>query len=211
MDDEVMQGKTLGDAADAANVTHYVYSSVGGAERDTGIPHFDSKYEVEKHLGTKGFSLTILRPAWFMENLLKWSTQRGELGSLTIPMPLSADTRLAMVAVDDIATFASLAFERPGAYAGLALEIAGDELTLPEAAQLLSAQLEEPVVYVKIPFEAVRSQSEDVYLMYDWFERAGYAPDFGRLRALNPDLTDFRTWLARGSAAALKQRTAVDT
>ena len=203
MDDEITQGTTLGDAADAAGVTHYVYSSVGGAERDTGIPHFDSKFAVERHLSTLGFALTILRPVFFMENLVTWSTQRSQDGALIIPMPLSAGRRLAMIAVADIAAFASLSFERPSMYDGLALEIAGDELTLPEAAALIAEQIGEPVTYVQIPFEAVRSQSEDLYRMYDWLEREGYAPDFTRLRELNPDLRGFRDWLAEGSAAPL--------
>jgi uncharacterized protein YbjT (DUF2867 family) len=40
---EVRQGKNLADAAQAAGVRHFLYSSVGGADRATGIPHFESK------------------------------------------------------------------------------------------------------------------------------------------------------------------------
>ena len=29
---------------------HFVYSSVGGAERNTAIPHWESKWEIEKHI-----------------------------------------------------------------------------------------------------------------------------------------------------------------
>lgn len=202
-DDEVVQGKTLGDAAAAAGVQHFVYSSVGGAERHTGIPHFESKFAVEKYLGNLGFSLTVLRPVFFMENLVYWATQRGDTGALSIPMPLSPDKKLAMIAVADIAVFAAQAFEHPATYAGLQLEIAGDELTLPEAALLLSKQLGEPVTYVQIPFETVRSQNEDFYRMYDWFEREGYTPDFAHLRELHPGLIDFRTWAGRGAVSAL--------
>jgi uncharacterized protein YbjT (DUF2867 family) len=202
-ENEIVQGTTLGDAAAAAGVRHFVYSSVGGAERKTGIPHFESKFEVEKYLGNLGFSLTVLRPVFFMENLVFWSTQRSDAGALSIPMPLSPDKKLAMIAVEDIAAFAALAFEHPATYVGLRLEIAGDELTLPEAAALLSEQLGEPVTYVQIPFEAVRSQNEDFYRMYDWFEREGYTPDFAHLRELHPGLIDFRAWVSRGAAAPL--------
>ena len=41
---EVRQGVLLADAAKAAGVEHLVYSSVGSAHRDTGIPHFESKW-----------------------------------------------------------------------------------------------------------------------------------------------------------------------
>ncbi len=71
---EVRQGKALADAAKAAGVSHYlVYSSVGSAHRETGIPHFDSKWEVEEH--SRGIELpyTVLRPTFFMQN---WEMMR---------------------------------------------------------------------------------------------------------------------------------------
>src|SRR3954463_16812025 len=45
---ETRQGIHVADAAKAAGV-YLVYSSVANADRKTGIPHFDSKAEVEKH------------------------------------------------------------------------------------------------------------------------------------------------------------------
>jgi len=43
---------------------HVVYSSVGGAERHTGIPHFESKCRVEEHLTSLGLSVTFVRPTF---------------------------------------------------------------------------------------------------------------------------------------------------
>jgi len=65
---EVQQGKNLAEAAKKAGVEHFVYSSVGGAERNSGIDHWESKWEIEKHIRKLGLSATILRPAGFMEN-----------------------------------------------------------------------------------------------------------------------------------------------
>jgi len=45
---EVDQGKNLAEAAKKAGVEHFVYSSVGGAERNSGIDHWESKWEIEK-------------------------------------------------------------------------------------------------------------------------------------------------------------------
>jgi uncharacterized protein YbjT (DUF2867 family) len=39
IDVEIAQGKALANAAKAAKIKHFVYSSVGGADRRTGIPH----------------------------------------------------------------------------------------------------------------------------------------------------------------------------
>jgi len=61
-DREVQQGKMVADAARAAGVAHFVYSSVGSAHRKTGIPHFESKWEVEEHVREIGLPFTIFRP-----------------------------------------------------------------------------------------------------------------------------------------------------
>lgn len=47
---EIRHGRALADAADVASVEHFVYSSVGSAERNTGIPHFESKFQVEEYI-----------------------------------------------------------------------------------------------------------------------------------------------------------------
>ena len=65
---EVRQGILLADAAKEAGVEHFVYSSVGSAHRDTGIPHFDSKWDVEEHVRASGVPYTVLRPVFFMQN-----------------------------------------------------------------------------------------------------------------------------------------------
>src|SRR5262245_35284133 len=40
---EAERGKRLADVAKQAGVQHFVYSSVGGAERNSGVPNFESK------------------------------------------------------------------------------------------------------------------------------------------------------------------------
>ena len=65
---ETRQGIATADAAKAAGA-HLVFTSVGNANRQTGVPHFDSKYEVEKHIAKIGVRATILTPVSFMENL----------------------------------------------------------------------------------------------------------------------------------------------
>src|SRR5215475_7570208 len=60
---EVQQGKNLADAAKKAGVGHFVYSSVGGAERNSRIRHFESKWEIENHIRRLGLPATMIRPA----------------------------------------------------------------------------------------------------------------------------------------------------
>ena len=85
-DGEVELGRSIGDAARDAAVPHVVYSSVGGAERGTGIPHFESKRRVEEHLVELGLSTTFVRPTFFMDNFAS-SGPHDEDGVLVLRSP----------------------------------------------------------------------------------------------------------------------------
>jgi uncharacterized protein YbjT (DUF2867 family) len=76
-----------------------VYSSVGGAERHSGIPHFESKRRVEDLL-TGLVPLSIVRPTFFMENLLYMIGRDGD--DLTVRLPMPGDVPLQMISVRDI-------------------------------------------------------------------------------------------------------------
>src|SRR5207244_577333 len=68
---EKVQGERLATLAREAGVEHYVYTSVGSADKRTGVPHFDSKWRIEETVrGLRFPSHVILRPVFFMENLL---------------------------------------------------------------------------------------------------------------------------------------------
>src|SRR5258705_7838802 len=94
-DAEIRQGIAAADAAKAAGV-HLVFTSVGSANRQTGVPHFDSKYEVEKHIAKVGARATILAPVYFMENL---AFAKEQLVKGIYASALSAMTKQAQVAV----------------------------------------------------------------------------------------------------------------
>jgi uncharacterized protein YbjT (DUF2867 family) len=68
---EIRQGKAVADAAKAAGVQHFVYTSVASADHKTGLPHFESKWQIEQHIARSGLVHTILRPAFFMQNWYK--------------------------------------------------------------------------------------------------------------------------------------------
>src|SRR5215472_11575876 len=128
---EVVQGKNLADAAKRAGVEHFVYSSVGGAERSSGIDHWESKWEIENHIRKLGLPATMIRPAAFMEN---YYIDQVEIGILKgrLMDPIRADKPYQTIATDDIGAFVALAFERPDQLLGKELEIAGSELTNPQ-------------------------------------------------------------------------------
>lgn len=189
---EVRQGKALADAAQRAGVTHFVYASVASADRNTGIPFFDSKARIEEHIRTLGLAYTVLRPAFFMEN---WLGMADMIVSGTLAQPLSPETRLYQIAVDDIGWFAAEAFDRPGAWRGRALDFAGDAPTMRETAAVFSRVLGRDVEYRQIPWSDFEQRAgAGITKMYHWFEEHNFDIDVAALRREFPRLTRLETW-----------------
>jgi uncharacterized protein YbjT (DUF2867 family) len=194
---EVQQGKNLADAAKKAGAQHFVYSSVGGAERNSGIDHWESKWEIEKHIRQLGLPATMLRPAAFMENYYIDQVEIGILKGKLLD-PIRGDKPYQTIASDDIGAFAALAFERPQEFIGLELEIAGSELTNVEAAEVFSRVLGKPVRFRKLPMLAVRLfLGKEFYQMFRWFNEAGFRADIAGLRRRYPEvhLQTLEEWL----------------
>ena len=193
---EEEQGKRIARLAKEAGVQHYVYGSVGSADKDTGIPHFDNKFRVEETVRSLGFpSYTILRPVFFMENLASpWFKPAIDEGTLALGM--GGDTPLQMIAVDDIGAYGRLAFERHEELNGTALDIAGDALTPVETAALIAEAAGRPVTHFQVPLEEVRKFSEDFALMLAWFEEVGYSADIqGNQARFGVAATSFARWV----------------
>src|SRR5689334_24145255 len=118
VDREVKHGRAIADAAAAAGVPHVVYSSVGGAERHTGIPHFDSKREIEEYLVARGLPTTFVRPVFFMDNFAQFITPSMEDGTLVVRLPLPPGIPLQMIAAEDVGAVAAAAALDPDRVAG---------------------------------------------------------------------------------------------
>jgi uncharacterized protein YbjT (DUF2867 family) len=194
---EVQQGKSLADVAKKAGVEHFVYSSVGGAERNSGIGHWATKWEIEQYIRKLGLPATMIRPAAFMENYYNEQTEIGILqGKFTDAV--RADKPYQTIAVDDIGAFMALAFDRPKEFIGQALEIAGSELTNPQAAEVFSRVLGKPVEFEELPMPVVQSVlGEEYYQMYRWFNEVGFQANIAELRRRYPEvhLHTLEEWL----------------
>lgn len=194
METEVRQGIMLADAAKQAGIAHYVYTSVGSAHRNTGIPHFETKWKVEQHIKKIGLPTTILRPVWFMENFMTFAKPSAD-GVLMLPM--NPSRKLAMVALKDIGAFGAAAFLRPKDFLGQAIDLAGDELTMPETAALLTTAMGRPIRFQEFPMEqAEAAMGHDFATMFRWFNEVGYAIDIPALkRQFGMPLTTFAEWV----------------
>jgi uncharacterized protein YbjT (DUF2867 family) len=203
---ETAQGITITDAARAARVGHFVYSSVASANRGTGIEHFDGKYAVEKHLQASGVPYTIVAPVFFMENLLQpWTLPSLRQGKLTMALPASRP--LQQITVADIGAFVAAVIERSDTVFGRRFDIAGDELTGDQAAAILSKVTGREIRYEGFPPEVLRAQSEDMARMFGWFDSTGYAADIKNLRRDFPEVTwhTFEQWARKQDWSVLDQ------
>jgi uncharacterized protein YbjT (DUF2867 family) len=192
---EINQGTTLADAAKAAGVGHFVYSSVGSSYRKTGILAFDGKWEVEEHLRRVDVPYTILRPTSLMED---WEEMRGKIAGGTLAQPLSPETSLQQVSVDDVGAFAAMAFENPEQWLKREVDLAGDESTMAELAATFGRVIGGPVEYAQVSWEEFReAYGDDLTVMYEWFNEVGYEADIAALQAAYPGLTTFELYLRK--------------
>jgi uncharacterized protein YbjT (DUF2867 family) len=192
---EEAQGHRIARLAHAAGVHHYVYASVGSAHRKTGIPHFDNKFRIEETVRTLGFpSYMIIRPVFFMENLPTPWFLNGD----TLYAALDPSTVLQMIATEDIGKYGARAFTDAEKLNGREIDIAGDALTMPATARVLSEALGRTINFVQIPISEVRKNSEDFAIMLEWFGEVGYNVDIPAMASefgIRP--TSLKEWAAK--------------
>jgi uncharacterized protein YbjT (DUF2867 family) len=174
-DREVIQGKNIVEACVADGVRHLVMSSAAHVvEGKTGIPHVDSKLDVEEYVQKSGLPYTFLRPAQFMDNVgasffpVKKGLVRGFI---------KGDVRVPYVATHDIGAFAALVFDNPERFSGKALDLAGDFISGYELAQTLGRiRGGEKFRYKAIPGFLMRLFAREFYIMRKAFEDFGKPP-----------------------------------
>jgi uncharacterized protein YbjT (DUF2867 family) len=191
---ETAHGVALADAAKAAEVEHFVYSSVASANEETGIPHFESKMRVEEHIQYLHLPYTIVRPVFLMENFsypyMKDSITKGILSH-----GLDADQPIQMIAVDDVGYAVARVFDRREKYLYKGVDLAGDELRMPVAADMLGEAMGCQVTFKQIPLNTLRAESHDYAAMIDWFNSGGFHVDLEMQRVFNPGIHRFNDWV----------------
>ncbi|MBX3458499.1 MAG: NmrA/HSCARG family protein [Planctomycetes bacterium] len=190
---EEEQGKRIAQMARESAVPHFVYTSVGSAQRNTGIPHFENKWRVENVVRQLDFpSHVILRPVFFMENLPSaWFLNGDNLGTAMQP-----GTKLQMIAVADIGRVGARAFTDAEKLNRREIDLAGDAATMPQAAEVLGKHLGRKINFVQYPIEAVRANSQDFALMLEWFDNVGYNADIAKLDSEFGKMTRLEDWAA---------------
>ncbi|MCA8431112.1 SDR family oxidoreductase [Burkholderia seminalis] len=211
--DEFTQALIALNLARESGIERVVYLSVLHADRFVNVPHFAVKSGAERMIEQMGFSATILRPAYFMDNESMVKDVIVEHGIYPIPI---GSKGVAMVDVRDIAEVAALELIRrhdaPGKLPVETLNLVGpDTLTGPQLAAVWSDTLGRPIAYGgddPSPFEHNFAQfmpkwiAYEMRLMAERYVSDGMVPEAGDVERLTAILgRPLRTY--RDFAAAL--------
>lgn len=129
---------------------------MGSAERNTGIPHFNSKFQVEEYIRDSGLPYTIMRPVFFFYN---YNSMRPMVETGALYLPLSPETKLQQLSEEDYGKIVTEVFQRPADFLNREIEVASVDMTMIEIAAAFSRVLGKTVNYQQIPFEAFEQQA----------------------------------------------------
>jgi len=215
--DEFTQALITLNLAREAGVDCVVYLSVIHSDLYVNVPHFASKFGVERMIEQMGFNATILRPAYFIDNDL--SVKDVVAGYGVYPMPIGGKG-LAMVDPRDVGEIAAIELIRRDQTQGLLplerLNVVGpDTLTGSDIAAIWSDLLGRPIAYGGGDVAAFEQNLRNVmppWMAYDMrmmgerFLSEGMIPEPGDVerltRLLGRPLRSYRDF-ASGIAAAM--------
>jgi uncharacterized protein YbjT (DUF2867 family) len=200
---EIQQGKQVAEAAKTADISHLVYASAGTGDPHTGVPHFDSKLEVEAYMRAIGLPFTILRPAPFMELLTEkeffpplavWGAQIKILGW---------DASIPWVSVRDIGLAVANIFDNPETWIGQDIELFGDIKTMRQCQQVFKAVDGKKPLRISLPLGLFQKMAgEEFILMWRWLDKVLRNQDqqflwqtLEKSREVNPDMLNMEAWL----------------
>ncbi|MFJ4681816.1 NmrA family NAD(P)-binding protein [Streptomyces sp. NPDC088789] len=209
---EAERGRALIDAAAAAGVEQVVFStiaSVSPAWRGTpGTPLSQGKALIEEYLHDRIALPTVLRPVRFMTNYL--GTGMTGIDDITGGVHrhlFPPDEPLQMIALEDVAEFAALAFADPARFAGRTLELAGDAPTPVAAVAAITEATGVPLRYRQLTdAEATALGQEVAGTKRRWDAGERWHADIEALRVVHPGLRTFADWLDASGADSLRAR-----
>jgi uncharacterized protein YbjT (DUF2867 family) len=187
----------LADLAKEYGAKHFLYSSVAGADLNTGIPHFDCKFKIENHIKQIGLPYTIIRPNSLFENFLipqvKSRIVKGKLAS-----PVNKDKVQQFISVIDIGEISANIFLNQEKYLGKTITIAAEEMDMQQVANTFSEVLGKEIKYQKLPMLITRlAMGKNLYKMFRWINEndAAFMKDLDAFKKENPNLTSLKQWI----------------
>lgn len=211
---EYEHGRHLVEAVAAADVRHFVFSTLPSAPRLTGgelhVPHFDLKARLEDETRALDIPATFLHVAFYYENFLAFFPPRpaGD-GRWVIAVP-QGDTPLAAVSVDDVGGLVAPILARRDEFLGRTVVAAGDELPMTGYAAAMTRATGHRIEFAHVPREEYAALgfpgAEELADMFDMYRRffPSRAAEIAANRTLYPGLRDFAAWLRTHAGALVR-------
>ena len=196
-DKEILQGKQFIDSIKPESDTHLVYASVLGADLNTAVPHFESKFELENYIKSKNLNYTILRPASFYENHL-FPRVASDIIKGKYISPLNNLCKQQMIGVDDIGKIASTVISNKEKYNNKTISIATDEWQIGEIPKVFSEAINKPVNYKKLlGFITRLAMGKDLSKMFKYMNQNDFCV-INNIQDVRDEFNisgDFKSWI----------------
>ena len=209
--DEVAQGTAAVEAAMAAGVQHFVWSTLPNVAEISGdafdVPHFSNKARVDPVVENAGFEwATFVEPPFYYQNVTSpmYVALAGPDGTPTWSQPMAPDRRVIhMGDITELGNLVAGAFEHEDEVGqGQHLSLAGDLMSWNDIISTLNSQGHD-LAYTRAPDDAWDSSfpgAREVRQMFNYFEAHTYfGPDAENKIAMADEVTtkpftSFASW-----------------
>jgi uncharacterized protein YbjT (DUF2867 family) len=172
----------------------FVQSTMAAATTPTGVPHFDSKFAIERHVDALGLPRVFLGTVWFMDNL--FDPRSGGARSLpALRGTLGGDRPFEVLAVDDVGAVAAAVLAAPERHLGTRIDLAGDRLTVDAMRRTYRDVLGRRAPAYPVPPFLLRRLSPEFAAQLRWHRDVGWSFPLAPARALHPGMRSFRAFL----------------
>lgn len=206
LDGEVRQGRNVGDAARRAGIRHLVQASAGTGERGTGVGSFESKLDIEDHLGELGLPVTVLRPMAFMELM----TDRAFFPPAGVwhvwPRLDGWDFRVPWLSCHDLGRVAERVFAQPERFVGQQLNLTADVRSLEECREIYTRVVGRRPRRLPMPVRLFERFAPDTAALWRWARTARLDLDPAVTRTIIPGPLTVEAWLRQVFSGRRRRR-----
>jgi uncharacterized protein YbjT (DUF2867 family) len=181
--DEFKQATAAVRAAKEAGVNHFVWSTLPDVEAISGgkfhVPHFTGKAKVDRIVKEAGFAHhTFVIAPFFYQNLVAWTPQKQEDGTLGWALPIDPTVRgIHMGDIRELGPIVAGAFAHPDeAGNGEYLPLVGDFMSFNEIVDTLNRQGHD-FSFKQVPSEVFATLfpgAAEIAAMFAWFQAHTY-------------------------------------
>jgi uncharacterized protein YbjT (DUF2867 family) len=193
---EQRQAMHMIEAAKKAGVSHFVQSSIAGAQSAKGIDHIESKWLIEEKVKASGLNYTLLRTVFFMDSVFD---PRYE--PIFIPMLRGVlDPHVSgqhFIAMDDLGGVAAEIFAQPEKYSNRVIHVASDIISGEEIKQVVEKVTGKKKYRFKIYPWMLRLMGKQIYRQMQWNKANPWQFSLEETRGIYPHLTSFKSFVEK--------------